>query len=85
MWSKKRGRGRSCQLDLVLLLFACCRLAQAECLWAAHALQVCLIEQAPGSQLLLLCVHSCLLHGVQRSTEHLGHVGAEGDEKYVTG
>ena len=24
-------------------------------------------------------------HGVQTSTEHLGHVGAEGDEKYVTG
>ena len=26
-----------------------------------------------------------ILHGVQTSTEHLGHVGAEGDEKYVTG
>ena len=26
-----------------------------------------------------------LEHGVQTSTEHLGHVGAEGDEKYVTG
>ena len=24
-------------------------------------------------------------HGVQRSTNHLKHVGAEGDEKYVTG
>ncbi len=26
-----------------------CAIAQAECLWAAHALQVCLIEQAPGT------------------------------------
>ena len=36
------------------------RLAQAECLWAAHALQVRPIEQAPGGQLLLLRVHSYL-------------------------